>query len=106
MFGTLGIHIANRAALIRHHARTTINPIKLVLTSKNTNRAENAGTLLTGSRQYITRRSHDPKILELSAAAWINEPKNQEIAARNVTPTGLQLDKFRIAVVILCVLTG
>jgi hypothetical protein len=54
----------------------------------------------------MTRRSHDPKILELPAAAWINEPKNQELAARNVTPAGLQLDKFRIAVVILCVLTG
>ena len=49
---------------------------------------------------------HDPKMLELPAAVWINEPKNQELAARNVTPTGLQLDKFRIAVVILCVLTG
>jgi len=39
VFGTLGIHIANRAALIRHHARTTTNPIKLVLTSKNTNKS-------------------------------------------------------------------
>ena len=45
-------------------------------------------------------------MLELPAAARTNEPKNQELAARNVTPAGLQLDKFRIAVVILCVLTG
>jgi putative transposase len=54
--------------------------------------------LAAARAQHPTRFAthHDPKILDLSTAAWINEPKKTDTAALKSAPAGLdRLDNFR-----------